>query len=63
MASHELASRFHASGKYAETEGSYCKWLFARCDASCYASELVDQSARRGVGAIFQIMPLGPCEV
>jgi hypothetical protein len=30
-----------------------------RWDASCYASGLVDQSTRRGVGAIFQLMPLG----
>ena len=57
MASHDLASRFHGIRenlqglKEATANGS-----LQDAALSCYASELIDQSARCGVGAIFQII-------
>ena len=64
MASHELASRFHGIRENLQKlEEAIANGSLQDATLLCYASELVDQSARCGVGAIFQIMPLGPCEV
>jgi hypothetical protein len=64
MAADELASQFHGIRENLQKlREAITKGFFPRSVASCHASELVDRSARRGVGAIFQIMPLGSCEV